>query len=81
MVELEDAVHAAGEAGGVGYDDEGGFFGAVEFDEEVGDGFGGGGVEGSGWFVGEQEFGAIDEGADEGGSLSLAGGELAGAVM
>jgi hypothetical protein len=72
--------HPAGEVGVVGDDDEGDVLGAVEVEEEVGDGVGGGGVEGSGGFVGEDEFGLIDEGAGDGGAEFFAAGELPGKV-
>jgi hypothetical protein len=37
--------------------------------------------EGAGGFVGEEEFGLVDKGADDGDALAFAAGELAGAVF
>ena len=54
---------------------------AVEVEEEGGKGVGVVAVEGAGGFVGEEKFGAVDEGADDGDALAFATGELAGAVV
>ena len=81
VAEFEDAVHFAGEVGGVGDDDEGDVLLAVEVEEEGGEGVGVVAVEGAGGFVGEEKFGAVDERADDGDALAFAAGELAGAVV
>jgi hypothetical protein len=70
--------HALGDGGIVGDEDEGDAVVAVEGEEEVGDGVGGGGIEGAGGFIGEDEFGSVDEGAGDGGAEFFAAGELPG---
>ena len=66
--QLKGFAHALGEGGVVGDDDEGYAVVAVQGEEEVGDGIGGGRIERAGGFVGEDEFGPVDEGAGDGGA-------------
>jgi hypothetical protein len=74
--QLKRFTHALGDGEVVGDDDEGDAVVAVEGEEEDGDGVGGGGIEGAGGFIGEDELGAIDEGAGDGGAEFFAAGEL-----
>lgn len=74
--ELGGFSHALGERDVVGDDDEGHAVVAVQGEEEVGDGVRGGGVERASGFVGEDELGAVDEGAGDGGAEFFTAGEL-----
>ena len=81
VAEAEGAVAAVGEFEVVGDEDAGERVLAVEGLEEGEDAVGGEGVEVAGGFVGEQEFGAGDEGSGDGKALLLASGEFAGAMV
>ena len=56
-------------------------FFAVELDEELAELLGGDVVKGTGRFIGEEEPGLIDEGADDGDALSFAPGKFAGTMI
>ncbi len=75
----DDAVGVLGDVGLVGDDDDGVAAG-VEIVEEGHDLVAGLGVEVSGGLVGEDDGGAVDEGAGDGDALALAAGELVGLV-
>ena len=62
-------------------DEDDGVAAGVEFVEEGHDLDGGFGVEVAGGFVGEDDAGAVDEGAGDGDALALAAGELVGLVV
>ena len=79
--QADPAVGGGGDLRAVGDQDDGGFFAAGEGGEEVDHGGAGGGVEIPGGFIGQENRGAVDEGAGEGGALHLATGELVRAVM
>jgi len=79
--EADLAIGSLGHLLAVGDEDHGGFFPAGENREQVNDLGAGGGVEISGGFVGEENGGAVHEGAGESGTLELAAGKLVGAVM
>ena len=79
--EFDGFLEFGGEVQGVGDDDEGEVLFAVQVDEELGEVRGGGAVEGAGGFVGEEEFGLVDKGADDGDALAFAARELARAVF
>jgi hypothetical protein len=49
--------------------------------EEVENGGGGFAVEVAGWFIGNEEFGVVHDGAGDGDALFLSAGEFGGAVM
>src|SRR5271155_3157675 len=76
----DDAVGVFGDVGLVGDDDDGVAVG-VELVEEGHDLVAGLGVEVAGGLVGEDDGGAIDEGAGDGNTLLFAAGELIGAVI
>jgi hypothetical protein len=65
----------------MGNEDDGSFFVAGELSEELNDDGAGGGVQIAGGFVGEDDGGAMDEGASHGGALELAAGKLVGTVV
>ena len=75
----DDAVGVFGDVGLVGDEDDGVAVG-VELVEEGHDLVAGLGVEVSGGLVGEDDGGAVDEGAGDGDALALAAGELVGLV-
>ncbi len=75
----DDAVGVLGDVGLVGDDDDGVAVG-VELVEEGHDLVAGFGVEVSGRFVGENDGGAVDEGACDGDALTLTAGEFVGLV-
>jgi hypothetical protein len=79
--EANPAVGGFGHLLAVGDEDDGGFFLPGEGSEEIDDDGAGGGVEIAGGLVGEENGGAVHEGAGESGTLELAAGELVGAVM
>jgi len=64
----------------VGDHDDGHAEGLFDFNQKVHDAFAGGGIEIASGFVGEKNFGAIDEGAGDGGALLFAAGKFGGAV-
>ena len=74
--QLEGFSHTLRNGEVVSDDNEGDSVVAVEDEEEVGDGVGGSGIERAGGFIGEDEFGAVDEGAGDGGAEFFAAGEL-----
>jgi hypothetical protein len=80
-VHLDEAVAAQGEVAVVGRHDEGNAFGGGDVEEKLKDGGAGLLVEGAGGLVGEEDAGAVHEGAAEGGALALAAGELLDAVV
>jgi len=69
-------LHARGEGGVVGDDDQRGAGLLLGLKEEVGDLVAGRGVEGAGGFIGEEELGLIDQGAGESDAELFAAGEL-----
>ena len=75
------ALAFVGEVLVVGDDDEGDAFFAVELEEEVHDVFAGDGVEVAGGFVGEDDFGVVDDGTGDADALFLAAGEVVGLVV
>src|SRR5882724_10023302 len=75
----DDAMGILGDIGLVGDYDDGVAVG-VELVEESHDLVAGLGVEVSGGLVGEDDGGAVDEGASDGDTLALASGELVGLV-
>jgi hypothetical protein len=81
FLEFDGFSEFGGEVQGVGDDDEGEVLFTVQVDEELGEVRGGGAVERAGGFVGEEEFGLVDEGAHDGDALAFAAGELAGSVF
>jgi hypothetical protein len=81
FLEFDGFLEFGGEVQGVGHDDEGEVLFAVQVDEELGEVGGGGAVESAGGFVREEEFGLVDQGADDGDALAFAAGELGGAVF
>jgi len=66
VAEFQNAIHLPGELEGVGDNDQGYFLFAVELDEQLAEALGGGAVERSGGLIGEQQFGPVDERADDG---------------
>src|SRR5207302_2600819 len=74
-----DAVGVLGDVGLVGDDDDG-IATVMKIVEEGHDLVAGFGVEVSGGLVGEDDGGAVDEGASDGDALALAAGELVGLV-
>ena len=52
-------------------------FFAIEFDQQLSELLGGGVVERAGRFIGEQEFGLVDERADDGDALAFPAGKFA----
>ena len=79
--EVAAALHEGGEIGGVGDEDEGDFFGGVQFEEQAGEGFGGGAVQCAGRFVGKEKLGLVDHGADDRDALAFAAGKLSRAMV
>ena len=79
--ELDLAISGGGNRLAVGDEEDGGFFFASEAGDEFDDGVTGGGVEIAGGFIGEKNRGLVDEGAGDGGALTLSAGELVGAVV
>ena len=65
----------------MGNEDDGSFFVAGELSEELNDDGAGGGVQIARGFVGEDDGGAMDEGASHGGALELAARKLVGTVV
>ena len=81
VAHVEDAVGDLGGLGVVGDHQDGLVQLAAGLAEHVQDGVGVFGVEVAGGLVGEDDGGAVDEGAGDGDALLLAAGELVGAVM
>lgn len=81
MLNFDPALHLRSEVGSVGDEDEGDVLLLVNFGEELGELLGGGLVEGTGGFVGEEEFGLVYESADDCDALAFSAAELAGAVL
>ena len=65
----------------MGDEDDGSFFVAGELGEELNDDGAGGGVQIARGFVGEDDRGAMEEGASHGGALELAARKLVGTVV
>ncbi len=79
--ELELAREFGGDVEVVGDEEEGGV-GFFAEGEDEGEGLlGAGGIEGAGGFVGEDELGAVGEGAGDGDALLLAEGHFSGTVV
>ena len=85
--EGDDAVAPVGDGALMGDDEHGVVLLVAEFPEEPADVLGGGGVEVSGGFVGEEERAMLlggevgEEGSGDGGALLLAAGEGVGVVV
>jgi CRP-like cAMP-binding protein len=80
ILQAPDAVHAPGELGIMGDDDEAGADLLVELEHELVDPLGGVAIQVARGLVGENAGGAGDEGPGDGGALALAAGELGGLV-
>ena len=79
--DFDDAVGFFCDSAVMGDDDEGGTEFVVDVAKEVVDGFGCRGVEVSGWLVGEDHGGIVEEGAGDCGALLLAAGHLGRVVV
>lgn len=81
FVEVVDVVEAVEDGGVVAGEDEDGVVLGAGLLEEAEDGVTGGGVEGGGGFIGEEELGFVGDGAGDGDAEALAGAHLGGAVV
>src|SRR5687767_7945329 len=79
-LEADHALGALGQFGIVGHQDERGTGPSVQSEKIFNDHVAGFGIEVAGGFVGEKNFGAIDEGARDGDALLFAAGKLGGIV-
>jgi len=75
---VDDTVAIVEDAGVVGDDDHSATVLFGEAAEDIEDGAAGGGIEGGGRFVGEDDGGVAGEGAGDGDALLLAAGEVGG---
>src|SRR6185369_12166573 len=80
VADVDYAVGVFGDVGLVGYDDDGVALG-LELVEEGHDFDAGFGVEVASGLVGQDDAGAVDEGAGDGDALALSAGELVGLVV
>jgi hypothetical protein len=75
--ECVPGAHAPGQFQAVGHDDERDPLGAIQLDEEVAEGAGRCVIQRAGGLVGQQQPGAVDQRAHDGGALRLAAGKQA----